>query len=131
MPSQPYNYPPAEINRIRTRIFFGRFSVPRDFFSTDAEVIARIYNGVGPEHWSARFRRFTSWVLDFLEAPAMIHDWEYTFQPKTYWRFTLANLRLAKNAARDGHPFAGLAAALLCQLFGWKSWKNQTGKEYI
>lgn len=120
----PYAYSRAEIERIRTRIYLGNFSVPQGFFETDGEVLAQIYNGVGPEHWSARFRRFTSWVLDFLEASALIHDWEYTFQEKRYGAFTVANLRLAKNAARDGHFLAGLAAALLCQFFGWRAWKE-------
>ena len=125
----PYNYSPAEIGRLRTRIYFSSMSVPEGFFETPGEELQKIYNGVGPEHWSARFRRFTSWVLDFLEAPAMIHDWEYVKQPKTYGAFTLANLRLAKNAYLDGHLIAGLAAGLLCQIFGWKAWKN--GKEPI
>lgn len=119
-----YSFSSADIRRLRTLIYFSRMSVPDDFLKTPIEELQRIYNGVGPGHWSARFRRFTSWVLDFLEAPAMIHDWEYTFRPKTYWSFTLANLRLAKNSARDGHLFAGLTAGLLCQLFGWHSWKE-------
>ena len=49
---------------------------------------------------------------------------EYEHQRKTYGAFTLANLRLACNAAMDKHPFAGLAAAILCQLFGWKGFRK-------
>ena len=125
----PYNYSIAEIGRLRTHIYFSLMSVPDGFLETPREDLQQIYNGVGPEHWSGRFRRVMTWVLDFLEGPALIHDWEYVKQPKTYWRFTVANLRLAKNARLDGHPVAGFAAGLLCQIFGWRAWKEGIKEE--
>ena len=91
---------------------------------TTHEELQACYNGVGPDRWSSRFRRFTTWILTFLEASALIHDWEYEYQEKTYWAFTLANLRLAWNASLDRHPVAGIVGAVLCQCFGWRGFKN-------
>ena len=98
--------------------------MPELFRFASAEQLQVCYNGIGPDRWSSRFRRFTTWILTFLEASALIHDWEFTYQPKTYGYFTLANLRLAWNAAKDKHPFSGITAAILCQLFGWKGFRH-------
>jgi len=98
--------------------------MPELFRFATIEVLQACYNGIGPDRWSSRFRRFTTWILTFLEASALIHDWEFTYQPKTYGYFTLANIRLAWNASKDHHPFSGITAAVLCQLFGWKGFLN-------
>ena len=94
------------------------------------------YNGIGPERWSSRFRKLTTDLLRFFESDALIHDWEYTYQPKTYIHFTLANLRFSANAfinaydAGDGkwstiwqQTYKGLLLAALCQAFGWSGYK--------
>ena len=72
-------------------------------------------------------RRFISYIADRLEAPALLHDFEYTVGKKTYWNFTVANLRLAYNAAKCKRLLLGIAAAIVCQLFGW--WAYKSGKE--
>lgn len=121
-----YNFSLDHVRKLKMHCFEARLSMPEMFrFASQAQLQA-CYNGVGPDRWSSCFRRFTTWVLTFLEAPALIHDWEYEYQPKTYGAFTLANLRLAYNAAKDRHPVAGVAAAVLCQLFGWIGFKNST-----
>lgn len=114
-----YNFPLEHVRQLKERCFSARLSMPELFRFASSEQLQACYNGIGPDRWSSRFRRFTTWVLTFLEAPALIHDWEFTYQPKTYGAFTLANLRLAYNAALDRHPFSGIAGAVLCQCFGW------------
>ncbi|MDD3155341.1 MAG: hypothetical protein PHS41_10770 [Victivallaceae bacterium] len=51
------------------------------------------------------------------------HDFDFAIGG-SYWKFTIANLRLAYNSCRDGIAFVGIAAAILCQLFGWMAWKE-------
>ena len=112
---------------------------PAAFDQTPPEVLARVYNGIGPERWPQRYRDFVTRVLGRYEPEAMIHDWEYIFQPKTYARFTVANLRFALNsiivAWHAHHVVAklfwldagcGVACAFFCQLGGWQAFK--TGK---
>ena len=121
----PYNYPLSHIQDLKMHCFNVGLSMPHMFrFASSADLQA-CYNGIGPDRWSSRFRRFTTWILTFLEASALIHDWEFTYQPKTYGAFTLANIRLAFNATKDNHPFSGITAAFLCQLFGWKGFLNR------
>lgn len=119
-----YNFPLSHVQRLKAHCLEAGLSMPEMFRSASVEQLQACYNGVGPDRWSSCFRRFTTWVLTFLEASALIHDWEYEYQPKTYGAFTVANLRLAYNAARDCHPFAGLAGAVLCQLFGWVGFRK-------
>ena len=119
-----YDYSLEDVRDLKMHCHEAALSVPDGFFDSPDEALQACYNGIGPEQWSSRFRRFTTWLLTFLEASALIHDWEFTFQPKTYGAFTVANLRLAYNAAVDGHPFSGFAAGILCQLFGWKAYKE-------
>ena len=119
-----YNFSFEHIVFLRSHCYRSHLWVPDGFWMTTHEELQACYNGIGPDRWSSRFRRFTTWILTFLEAPALIHDWEYTYQPKTYGAFTMANLRLAYNAAKDNHPFSGITAAVLCQLFGWRGYEK-------
>lgn len=98
-----------------------------------------VYNGIGPDAWSSRFRKLVTSLLEKFTAPAMVHDWEYTFCPKNYWFFTVANLRFAVNSFIDAfyekrgsryiikQTLLGIALVMLCQLFGYKGYK--TAKE--
>ena len=122
--TRAYNYSLEHVQDLKMHCFSARLSMPELFRFATLEVLQACYNGIGPDRWSSRFRRFTTWILTFLEAPALIHDWEFTYQPKTYGAFTMANLRLAYNAAKDKHPFSGITAAILCQLFGWRGYKT-------
>ena len=119
-----YNFSLAHVQALKLHCFEANLSMPELFRFASQQELQACYNGIGPDRWSSCFRRFTTWILTFLEASALIHDWEFTYQPKTYGAFTLANLRLAYNSAKDKHPVAGLAAAILCQLFGWRGYKG-------
>ena len=110
---------------------------PPEFDQTPPELLAHIYNGIGPERWPPRYREFATRALARYEREALIHDWEFIFQPKTYLAFTLANLRFACNAIiaawRARHISAklfwmdaggGVACAFLCQVGGWQAYKT-------
>ena len=112
---------------------------PAEFDQTPPDVLARVYNGIGPERWPQRYRDFVTRMLTRYEPEAMVHDWEYIFQPKTYLAFTTANLRFGLNSIikawhthrRAGKLFwidagCGVACAFFCQLGGWQAFK--TGK---
>lgn len=122
--SPAYSYSLAHVRQLKIHCFDAGLSMPEMFRYASQEELQACYNGIGPDRWSSCFRRFTTWILTFLEASALIHDWEFTYQPKNYGAFTLANLRLAYNAAKDKHPFSGITAAVLCQLFGWKGFRK-------
>lgn len=119
-----YNFSLDHVQMLKLHCLEKGLSVPEMFRFATAEQLQACYNGVGPDRWSSRFRRFTTWILTFLEASALIHDWEFTYQPKTYWAFTVANLRLAWNATLDRHPVAGIVGVVLCQLFGWRGYRD-------
>jgi hypothetical protein len=112
---------------------------PSDLDRTSIGTLARVYNGIGPEAWPERYRKWVSLALARYEPEALVHDWEFVFQPKTYFSFTRANLRFALNSiikAWHSHHVTGklfwadagcgVACALLCQMGGWQAFK--TGK---
>lgn len=109
---------------------------PPDFDRASLDTLTRVYNGIGPEAWPERYREWVSRALIRYAPEALIHDFEYVFQPKTYLAFTAANLRFACNSivkAWHDHRVAGklfwadagcgVACALLCQLGGWQAFK--------
>lgn len=104
-----------------------KFLVPAGFASRSNNWVRKQYNGVGAE-WMPKFvRNFMTVLLKKMEAAALVHDCEFSFVEKSYYRFTIANLRLAANGAKSGHAFAGAVCAVLCQIFGWPAYRD--GKE--
>lgn len=104
-----------------------RFNLPDDFCRTTSDKMVKLYNGIGAEWMPKWMRKLVTYICDRLEAPALVHDFEYSTNPKTFRRFTKANLRFAYNAAKCRRPILGLVGAIICQLFGWWAFKN--GKE--
>lgn len=111
-------------------------STPDGMDLTDLPGLVRVYNGIGPDAWAEPLRRISTALLARFEPEALIHDWEYTHQPKTYWAFTWANIRFAWNAflcafrTADtrkkllAQTAAGLALATLCQIWGWTGYRT-------
>ena len=104
---------------------------PDSFWAATDSELMRAYNGIGADQWPARVRLVVTALLRPFQAAAFIHDWEYSQQDKSYRAFTAANLRLAKNVAwealYDCRPVlvpAGVAAALLCQVFGHGAYRR-------
>jgi hypothetical protein len=120
-------YSKKHIKKLLTIVHEKKFLVPAGFASRSHNWVRKQYNGVGAE-WMPRFiRGFMTWVFEKIEAAALVHDCEFGFKEKSYYRFTIANLRLAANGAKQGHPFLGGVCALLCQIFGWSAYRD--GKE--
>lgn len=132
-----------QIEYLRNLAAARNLSAPARFWETSPEVLEKVYNGIGPDRWSSRFRAAVTALLERYEEEALIHDWEYTYQPKTYLHFLLANLRFAGNAIIAAYDRSGVFArrfwldcgfgivlAILCQLFGWTGYRQTKEKEF-
>lgn len=139
-----YDYTLHHVLEVGLNVTDNNLSAPAKFFSTPGWMLMEIYNGIGPDCWNPRFREKVTELLAWFEPEALVHDWEYTFQPKTYCHFTIANLRFALNAFIAAYAQAaaaiasrrarwryilkqtgrGLLLALLCQLGGWHGYKT-------
>ena len=117
------------IKYLRQMAIALKFSFPPSFKGYSSRRLVKLYNGIGAEWMPKALRDLVTYICDRLEAAALLHDFEYTRKKKSYWRFTVANVRLAYNAARSRRPFLGIAAAILCQLFGWGAYK--AGREVL
>ena len=106
-------------------------AAPDSFWAATDSELARAYNGIGADHWPDTLRAVVTALLRSFQAAAFVHDWEYSLPEKSYRAFTAANLRLAANTAREALydcrlsivP-AGIAAALLCQIFGYAAYRR-------
>ena len=108
-----------------------RAAAPDSFWTASDAELAQAFNGIGAEHWPKWMRSALTILLRPFQAAALIHDWEYSRNAKSYRAFTLANVHLAVNIAREalydcrpGVIPAGVLAALLCQIFGWRAYKR-------
>ena len=131
-----YEYSIDEVKEILKRVKSLNLSAPACFWCCTTEELCACYNGIGPGAWSSKFRNLVTSLLEKFTAPAMVHDWEYTFSPKNYWFFTVANMRFAVNSFIDAfyekrgsryiikQTLLGIALAMLCQLFGYKGYKE-------
>ena len=104
---------------------------PDSFWCASDAELALAFNGIGAAHWPKCLRVMLTALLRPFQAAALIHDWEYSQESKTYRSFTAANWHLALNIARealyDCRPCvisAGVLAAILCQIFGWRAYRN-------
>ena len=131
-----YNYTFEHVQALKMQCFSARLSMPESCRFATVEDLRKCYNGIGPEAWAPGLRSIVTVLLERFEPEALIHDWEYMYQPKTYGHFTLANFRFAWNAfmcacgSADSRKNlllqtgAGIVLALLCQLFGWRGYKD-------
>ncbi len=106
-------------------------AAPPEFWTTPIDELRRAWNGIGPEDWPEWARRLLDWLLRPFAAAALIHDFEFSREYKSYGMFTDANIRLciniAKTAIFERKPLlipSGVAAGLLCQIFGYKAYQN-------
>lgn len=92
-----YHYTSKHIYKLRLAIIRHNLSAPAGFFGTPIKTLRACYNGIGPDRWSPLFRRWVTKLLEYFEPECLIHDWEFAFQPRTYWHFTIANARMIVN----------------------------------
>lgn len=123
------------------------------FWQAPRETLQRCYNGIGPDAWCSSFRSVVTTLLEPFEIAALPHDFDFGTAPRSYFAFTVANIRFAVNAILEAfhrHPlclpldktgreelrhlaatiFFGLMLAVLCQLFGWQGYKNTKMEDY-
>ena len=112
------------IQYLRKQANILKFSFPANFKKSSSKRLLRCYNGIGAEWMPEHIRKFISDIFFTLQAAALIHDFEYTHGKKSYWNFTVANVRFAYNAARSHRLIIGIAGALLCQVFGWYAYTH-------
>ena len=124
-----YSYSVEHVHALRVFAFAHGFSAPPGFWRASDEELQAVYNGIGPDRWSTKFRGWVTRALDRFEFAALPHDWEYTYSPKTYWAFTTANARFATNCWIEGWATKrwsviplGFLLAIVCQLFGWSGY---------
>ena len=115
------------IKYLRAEAVAKHFSLPPKFKKTNSAIMSKMYNGIGAEWMPKWLVYIVTFICDRLEAPALVHDFEYSTGKKTYWRFTVANMRFFLNSAKCKRPLLGMAACVICQLFGWYAFKH--GKE--
>ena len=105
----------------------NNFSFPLEFMEKTPQWLRRHYNGIGAEWMPKCVRSIATKAMRHMEPHALLHDVEYLSAKKSYWRFTIANLRLMYNGFKSRHILSGIVMFLACQLFGWTAWKE--GKE--
>jgi len=100
------------------------------FWTAPAWQLRECYNGIGPERWARRWRRWVTRELRRFEPSALAHDWEFSCAPRTYLHFTIANTRFFVNSVLEAWEtrvpwlaWHGFWLALVCQLFGWGGFK--------
>lgn len=120
-------YSLRHIQRLLKVVKTKDLSLPDMWEGKSPQWLKRHYNGIGAE-WMPRYvRRFITRALQKLEPVALIHDIEFLEEQKSYWNFTVANLRFWYNAAKLKRFFIGGACAVLCQIFGYRAYLD--GKE--
>ena len=144
-----------EIRRLVAQVKRYNLSAPESFHAAPLELLRGMYNGIGPEAWSAWWRGKVTQLLRLFSSVALVHDYEFATAPRTYWAFTIANVRFAYNAytlargeaaerlaqlqtwapntARADEVKvtarrtirAGLLLAVICQLGGWRGYRDE------
>lgn len=129
------DYSTEHVLELRARCLALELRLPYRFKWCPPRTLARVYNGLGPDKFPAWLRRGLTWLLRRFEAAALPHDYRYTYGPKNYWAFTVANLWLAVDClviAMDTPSVRrmlldaalGLLMAFICQLGGWRGYKE-------
>ena len=127
---------PRRIPYLRAFCSEFRAAAPESFWRATDRELAQAFNGIGAEHWPKCLRALLTALMRPFQAAAFVHDWEYSQDAKSLRAFTAANWHLAVNVFREalydcrpGVIPAGVLVALLCQVFGWRAYRNGHIKE--
>ena len=116
-------------------------SAPESFYSAESGTLEMCYNGIGPECWPKLLRQMVSELLQLFAAGALVHDFEFSLEQKSYKHFTQANCRLAWNCVilafvgpvrlirpnrqnRMKLALLGVMLGVLCQIWGYSAYKS-------
>ena len=90
----------AHVKKLQQLAANARLVAPDGFYQAPLSSLRACYNGVGPQAWSHFFRQKITALLEFFEPEALIHDYEYTYLPKSYSGFLKANVRFLRNGIK-------------------------------
>ena len=124
-----YDFPIAYVRELRIRCDkIGVKSTP-DFWKTSPLRLTEVFNEIGPEHWCPQFEKLVKYLVEPFFVAALQHDWEASRPYKSWSAFTAMNLRFIYNALQEAIEqktlklvFMGILLAMLCQLFGYKTY---------
>ena len=126
-----YCYSKEEVEILRIECKRIGASAPSSFWTAPTEALMMCFNGVGPYCWSTRRLKLISSILEDCMVMALAHDYEFTFSPRTYLHFIVANLRLIVNGVLEACSrnnikliWYGIILAILSQLFGWRIYRD-------
>jgi len=124
-----YDFPIAYVRELRIRCDkIGVKSTP-DFWTASPLRFTETFNEIGAERWCSRFEKLVKYLVKPFFVAALQHDWETSRPYKSWGMFTDMNLRFIHNALQEAIEqktmklvFMGILLALLCQLFGYKTY---------
>ena len=100
-----------------------------DFWTASILNLTQVFNSVEPAVWCPKFNRLVKYLLEPFLMAALQHDWEMSRPYKSWGIFTSMNLRFVYNAFQEAMNrkmpsliFMGMLLALLCQIFGYKTY---------
>jgi len=134
----------TKIERIKQLLTIARQNdlEKRDIlFQFEYDELAVIYNGIGPDRFPEKLRKFVTEVNEIFEPAALIHDVEYHIGG-TEKDFTEANLRFRRNCdtivdnayewydpRRYYWEFKAWRFSRYCERFGWSNYKKTEEKQ--
>lgn len=126
-----YDFPIAYVRELRIRCDkIGVKSTP-DFWKVSPLRLTEVFNEIGPELWCPRFEKLVKYLVEPFFVAALQHDWETSRPYKSWSAFTTMNLRFIYNALQEAIEqkklklvFMGILLAMLCQLFGYKTYSQ-------
>lgn len=108
-------YTTEQIKSLRCRASAARLSYYVDFDEESDERLAQVCNGIGADWMSERSRKVVTKAMKYMEASAMIHDWEYDAQIDTQEN---ADERLLLNGLRE-------VRFMYPQWYNWRRWLGE------
>jgi len=128
-----YDFPIEYVRQLRITCDRIGIKSTANFWTASPERLADAFNEIGPEQWCPRFKKLTKWLLEPFFAAALQHDWETSRPYKSWSMFTTMNLRFIYNVLQEAIEqktlklvFMGILLAMLCQLFGYRTYLKTT-----
>lgn len=132
-----------EINELRSLAVNAELMGSEWLYGYDAEVLAREYNGIGPEWAGEKFRSVATRHFELFEPAALIHDMRNYVSDGSEESFHKANLEFYRNCillAKQKYPFWNwkrYRAIAVAQMFfdfvdgpcGWRAWLDCYNKK--
>lgn len=108
------------VKKLRRKASELHLETPSLFLSAPASVLARAYNGLGPDRFCAIVRWFLTSKNRCLEPAALIHDWEYDFIQNAFHEAKISSFaRLESLVSEANVRFKHNALICVKDAFAW------------